>query len=55
VIRGVFLSATRSFPPTEKEYEPLADLLTGSPSETVIADKGIVGSRLSRATGGGGD
>jgi hypothetical protein len=27
----------------EKEYEPLADLLTGTPSEIVIADKGLWG------------
>jgi hypothetical protein len=52
--RGVPLGDTL-VPANEKEYEPLADLLSGSPSETVIADKGIVGSRLSRATGGGGD
>ena len=55
MIRGVFTLGYTLVPANEKEYEPLADLLTGSPSETVIADKGIVGSRLSRATGGGGD
>jgi hypothetical protein len=27
----------------EKEYEPLADLLTGTPAEVVIADKGLWG------------
>ncbi|HZT85103.1 MAG TPA: hypothetical protein VE984_06740, partial [Gaiellaceae bacterium] len=27
----------------EKEYEPLADLLTGTPSEVVIGDKGFWG------------
>jgi hypothetical protein len=30
-------------PAGEKEYEPLADLLTGTPSELVIADKGLWG------------
>jgi hypothetical protein len=29
----------------EKEYEPLADLLSGTPSEIVIADKGLWGRR----------
>ncbi len=29
----------------EKEYEPLADLLTGTPAEVVIADKGLWGRR----------
>ena len=40
--RGVPLGYTL-VPANEKEYEPLADLLTGSPSETVIADKGLWG------------
>jgi IS5 family transposase len=30
-------------PANEHEYEPLADLLTGTPSEVVIADKGFWG------------
>ena len=30
-------------PANEKEYEPLADLLTGVPAEVVIADKGLWG------------
>jgi hypothetical protein len=30
-------------PANEKEYEPLADLLTGTPSELVVADKGFWG------------
>jgi Transposase DDE domain len=30
-------------PANEKEYEPLADLLTGTPAEVVIADKGLWG------------
>jgi Transposase DDE domain len=30
-------------PASEKEYEPLADLLTGTPAETVIGDKGLWG------------
>jgi DDE family transposase len=30
-------------PANEHEYEPLADLLTGTPAEVVIADKGFWG------------
>jgi IS5 family transposase len=30
-------------PANEKEYEPLADLLTGTPAEIAIADKGFWG------------
>ena len=30
-------------PANEKEYEPLADLLTGTPAQVVIADKGLWG------------
>jgi len=30
-------------PANEKEYEPLADLLTGTPTEVVVADKGFWG------------
>lgn len=40
--RGLPLGYT-VVPAGEKEYEPLADLLTGVPSETVIADKGLWG------------
>jgi Transposase DDE domain len=35
-------------PAGEKEYEPLADLLTGVPAQTVLADKGLW-SRSSQA------
>ncbi len=41
--RGLPLGYTL-VPANEKEYEPLADLLTGVPAETVIADKGLWGS-----------
>jgi hypothetical protein len=44
--RGLPLGYTL-VPASEKEYEPLADLLTGTPSELVIADKGLWG-RASR-------
>jgi hypothetical protein len=40
--RGLPLGYT-VVPANEKEYEPLADLLTGTPSEIVIADKGLWG------------
>jgi hypothetical protein len=30
-------------PANEKEYEPLADLLTGTPAAVVVADKGFWG------------
>jgi len=40
--RGLPLGYT-FVPANEKEYEPLADLLTGTPSEVVIADKGLWG------------
>jgi hypothetical protein len=30
-------------PANEKEYEPLADLLTGTPASVVIGDKGFWG------------
>ena len=35
-------------PANEKEYEPLADLLTGTPAEVVIADKGFWGRDYAR-------
>src|SRR5438874_1203513 len=40
--RGLPLGYT-IVPANEKEYEPLAELLTGTPSEVVIADKGFWG------------
>jgi Transposase DDE domain len=40
--RGLPLGYTL-VPAGDKEYEPLADLLTGTPSEIVIADKGLWG------------
>jgi hypothetical protein len=42
--RGLPLGYT-VVPANEKEYEPLADLLTGTPSATVVADKGLWGRR----------
>ena len=45
--RGLPLGYT-IVPANEKEYEPLADLLTGTPAEVVIADKGLWG-RADRA------
>jgi IS5 family transposase len=41
--RGLPLGYTL-VPAGEKEYEPLADLLTGVAAETVIADKGLWGA-----------
>lgn len=40
--RGLPLGYT-IVPANEKEYEPLAELLTGTPAEVVIADKGLWG------------
>jgi len=40
--RGLPLGYTL-VPASEHEYEPLADLLTGTPSEVVVADKGFWG------------
>lgn len=40
--RGLPLGYTL-VPAGDKEYEPLADLLTGTPSEIVVADKGLWG------------
>ncbi len=40
--RGLPLGYT-IVPANEKEYEPLADLLSGTPAEVVIADKGLWG------------
>ena len=41
-LRGLPLGYT-IVPANEKEYEPLADLLTGTPSAVVVADKGFWG------------
>jgi hypothetical protein len=49
--RLVLLSDPRGLPlgytlvPAGRDYEPLADLLTGTPSQTVVADKGPAGGR----------
>ena len=40
--RGLPLGYT-IVPANEKEYEPLADLLTGTPAAVVVADKGFWG------------
>src|SRR5438093_6174338 len=45
--RGLPLGYT-VVPANEKEYEPLADLLTGTPAEVVIADKGFWGRDYAR-------
>ena len=45
--RGLPLGYT-VVPANEKEYEPLADLLTGTPAEVVIADKGFTGREFER-------
>src|SRR5437868_3516150 len=45
--RGLPLGYT-IVPANEKEYEPLADLLTGTPAEVVIADKGLWGRDYAR-------
>jgi hypothetical protein len=45
--RGLPLGYT-IVPANEKEYEPLADLLTGTPSEIVAADKGFWGRDYAR-------
>ena len=46
-LRGLPLGYT-IVPANEKEYEPLADLLTGTPAELVIADKGYWGRDYTR-------
>ena len=46
-LRGLPIGYT-IVPANEKEYEPLADLLTGTPSELVIADKGLWGRAYSK-------
>ncbi len=45
--RGLPLGYT-IVPANQKEYEPLVDLLTGSPAEAVIADKGFWGRDYTR-------
>src|SRR5438067_8482347 len=54
-VRLVLLTDTRGLPlgytivpANEKEYEPLADLLTGTPAEVVIGDKGFWGRDYAR-------
>ena len=47
--RGLPLGYT-IVPANEKEYEPLADLLTGTPAEVVIGDKGFWGRDYADAT-----
>src|SRR3954468_19499094 len=54
-VRLVLLTDERGLPrgytvvaANEKEYEPLADLLTGTPSKVVIADKGLWGRDYAR-------
>jgi hypothetical protein len=44
--RGLPLAYT-IVPANEKEYEPLADLLTGNPARVVLADKGLWGRSYS--------
>jgi hypothetical protein len=51
--RGLPLGYT-IVPPNEKEYEPLADLLTGTPAEVVIADKGLWGRAYRERLAAGG-
>jgi hypothetical protein len=46
-LRGLPLGYT-IVPANEKEYEPLADLLTGTPAKVVIADKGFWGRDYTR-------
>src|ERR671935_474119 len=45
--RGLPLGYT-IVPGNEKEYEPLADLLTGTPAQVVVADKGFWGRDYTR-------
>jgi hypothetical protein len=45
--RGLPLGYT-IVPANEKQYEPLADLLTGNPSTVVVADKGFCGRDYSK-------
>jgi hypothetical protein len=51
--RGLPLAYT-IVPASEKEYEPLADLLTGNPAAVVIADKGLWGRSYSERLAAGG-
>src|SRR6266700_3273006 len=51
--RGLPLGYTL-VPANEKEYEPIADLLTGTPAEVVIADKGLWGRAYRERLAAGG-
>src|SRR6266513_3938773 len=51
--RGLPLGYTL-VPANEKEYEPLANLLTGTPAEIVIADKGLWGRAYRERLAAGG-
>jgi hypothetical protein len=51
--RGVPLGYT-VVPANEKEYEPLADLLTGTPAAVVVADKGLWGRNYRERLAAGG-
>ena len=51
--RGLPLGYT-VVPANEKEYEPLADLLTGTPAAVVVADKGLWGRAYSARLAAGG-
>jgi IS5 family transposase len=51
--RGLPLGYT-IVPANEKEYEPLADLLTGTPAAVVVADKGLWGRDYSKRLAAGG-
>jgi hypothetical protein len=60
-VRLVLLTDRRGLPlgytivsANEKEYEPLADLLSGTPSEIVIADKGLWGRAYQQRLSAGG-
>jgi hypothetical protein len=52
-LRGLPLGYT-IVPANEKEYEPLADLLTGTPAEVVIGDKGFWGRDYAKRLAAGG-
>jgi hypothetical protein len=57
-VRLVLLTNARGLPlgytivsANEKEYEPLADLLTGTPAAVVVADKGFWGAGYEQPSG----
>ena len=52
-VRGLPLGYT-IVPANEKEYEPLADLLTGTPAAVVVADKGFWGRDYATRLAAGG-